>query len=180
MRQPFRLPRRFAMPATCALLLVLVASVAAAAPAGQPATPRGTAGRPMAPAFSLRDLDGKVVRLSDYRGKVVLVDFWATWCGPCRRALPHLKSLHARYGKKGFVILGLSVDHQGAGVVRDFVKKHGVTWPNVLADDAVLEAYDDVNVIPTAFLIDRSGRVAQRFTGYQTEERLETALRPLL
>ena len=147
-----------------------VASVAAIAPAA----------RPVAPAFALRDLEGKVVRLADYKGKVVLVDFWATWCGPCRRELPHLKALQDRFGKQGFVVLGISVDHQGQERVRSFVRKNGVSWPTLLADATVLADYGDVRAIPTKFVIDRQGRVAGRMLGYAPEKDLEAAIRPLL
>lgn len=163
-----------------ALLLLALACVTLACVARPPETPAADRPLPAAPDFALRDLDGKLVRLSDHRGKVVLVDFWATWCGPCRRELPHLQELHARYGPKGLVILGLSVDHQGPGVVRDFNRKHAIPWRTVMADETVLEAYGDVRSIPTAFLIDRKGRVAARLVGYQTRERLEQAIRPLL
>jgi peroxiredoxin len=143
---------------------------AAAAPAARPAAPDG----------ALRDLDGRVVRLADHRGKVVLVDFWATWCGPCRRELPHLKALQQRFGKQGLVVLGISVDHQGQDRVRSFVKRNGVTWPTLLADATVLADYGDVRAIPTKFVIDRQGRVAGRMLGYAAEKDLEAAIRPLL
>jgi len=154
--------------------------VAPVAPAAAPAAPVAPTARPVAPDFALRDLEGKVVRLADYKGKVVLVDFWATWCGPCRRELPHLKALQDRFGKQGFVVLGISVDHQGQERVRSFVRKNGVTWPTLLADATVLADYGDVRAIPTKFLIDRQGRVAGRLMGYATEKELEAAIRPLL
>ena len=161
-----------------AVALLLVAGLAAGPPAPAAASPR--AARPVAPAFALRDLEGKVVRLADYKGKVVLVDFWATWCGPCRRELPHLKALQDRFGRQGFVVLGISVDHQGQDRVRTFVKRNGVTWPTLLADATVLADYGDVRAIPTKFVIDRDGRVADRMLGYAAEKDLEAAIRPLL
>jgi cytochrome c biogenesis protein CcmG/thiol:disulfide interchange protein DsbE len=163
-----------------ALALLLVTGLAAGPEVPARATLAAPAQRPVAPAFALRDLEGKVVRLGDYRGRVVIVDFWATWCGPCRRELPHLKALHERYGKRGLVVLGISVDHQGTDVVRSFVRKHAVTWPTLMADEAVLAAYGDVRAIPTKFVIDRQGRIAGRMMGYVPEERLEAAVRPLL
>jgi peroxiredoxin len=136
--------------------------------------------RPVAPAFALVDLAGKPVRLVDYRGKVVLVDFWATWCGPCRKSVPHLKNLHARYAKQGFVILGLSVDHEGPQVVRDFVKKNAIPWTTALADEKTMEAFGGIRSVPTGFLVDRQGRIAERFQGNVPEATLETAIKPLL
>ena len=165
--------------ATLLLLLAVAGAPAAlAAPAGAPASTAKS--RPAAPDFTLKDLDGKVVRLSDYRGKVVLVDFWATWCGPCRRAIPHLKDVHARYAKKGFVILGLSVDHEGPQVVRDFVRKNAIPWTTALADEKAINAFGEIRFVPTAFLIDREGRIVERWQGLVAAERLEAAIKPLL
>ncbi len=163
---------------------MLATALTAGAPAATAATATAAAAagkpRPAAPEFTLRDLDGKAVRLSSYRGKVVFVDFWATWCGPCRRSIPHLKNLHARYGKKGFVILGLSVDHEGAGVVRDFVRKNAIPWTTALADEKTMDAFGEIRFVPTAFLIDKDGRIVERYQGLVAEEKLDAAIRPLL
>ncbi len=136
--------------------------------------------RPAAPDLVVRDLNGATVRLSALKGKVVLVDYWATWCGPCRMEIPHLKKLHAELGPKGLVILGLSVDHQGVEVVRRFVKKNALPWTTALADERALSAFGEVRAIPTAILIDREGRIAGRLVGYQDEARLRAAVKPLL
>ncbi len=173
------------LPWLFALWLILTTAAtpgATAAPAAHPAATPVTAGksRPPAPEFTLRDLDGKVVRLSAYRGKVVFVDFWATWCGPCRRAIPHLKNLHARYEKKGFVILGLSVDHEGPAVVRDFVRKNAIPWTTAVADEKTMDAFGEIRFVPTAFLVDKQGRIVERYQGLVGEEKLEAAIRPLL
>ena len=95
-----------------ALALVLaLPAVAAAEPKVITTKPAATKARPAAPDFALSGIDGKPLKLSDHRGKVVLVDFWATWCGPCRKAIPHLKNLEAKYGKQGFVILEIGRAH---------------------------------------------------------------------
>ncbi len=136
--------------------------------------------RAVAPDVVLADLDGKTLRLSDHRGKVVLVGFWATWCGPCRREVPSLKALEAAYASRGLVILGLSVDRGGEDLVRDFVREHGVTWQNAVADEAAIDAFGSVAVIPTTFIVDKDGKIAHRFTGLQSEAKLQAAIEPLL
>jgi cytochrome c biogenesis protein CcmG/thiol:disulfide interchange protein DsbE len=136
--------------------------------------------RVRAPEVALADLEGDTLRLSDHRGKVVLLGFWATWCGPCRREVPRLKTLQAEYASRGLVVLGLSVDREGADVVRAFVREHGVTWPNAVADEAVIASFGSVDAIPTTYVIDREGNIAHRFVGLQSEERLRDAIEPLL
>jgi peroxiredoxin len=190
---PTRLPRGTSSPVRVGVLLAAILATAAAwhagaattvapaAPAtGSTPTTKTTTSRPAAPDFRLVDLDGKPVQLSKLRGKVVLVDFWATWCGPCRMEIPHLKKLHERYAAKGLVILGLSVDHQGVEGVREFVRRQGIPWTTLMADEDVLADYGVVHSIPTAFIIDRQGRIAARFVGYKTEDELRAAVSPLL
>jgi thiol-disulfide isomerase/thioredoxin len=147
--------------------------------AGQ-APPAPATARPKAPEIVVRDLSGETVRLSSLKGKVVLIDYWATWCGPCRMEVPHFKKLHAELGPKGLVILGLSVDHQGAEVVRGFVKRNAIPWPTALADEKAVAAFGELRAIPTAIVIDREGRIAARLVGYQDESRLRAVLKPLL
>jgi peroxiredoxin len=139
------------------------------------------ADHPRAPEVVLADLDGGTLRLSDHRGKVVLLGFWATWCGPCRREIPRLQALQKAYASRGLVIVGLSVDREdGPEEVHEFVRANGMTWPNAIADDAVVQSFGSVEAIPTTFVIDREGRIAHRLVGLQSEERLRQLLEPLL
>ena len=128
------------------------------------------AGSP-APEFSLKDLSGGEVSLSRHRGHVVLLDFWATWCAPCRQSIPELVELQERYRRKGLVVLGVSLDDPRQ--VPDpsllaFKKKHRVNYPLLRADAGVVADYfKDGNVaIPTLFLIDRGGKIRDRIVGF--------------
>jgi peroxiredoxin len=123
----------------------------------------------MAPVFSLPDLDGKTVSLADFRGKVVLLDFWATWCDPCLEELPDLIKLQDRFKDRGFTIVGVSADLQGAKVVGPFAKKHGINYPILISGGDIPEAYP-VPGFPTAFLIDKQGKIYARYLGGQTVE----------
>lgn len=129
------------------------------------AAPPGAADTP-APAFSFRDLDGKTFKLQDYRGKPVMVDFWATWCAPCRASLPNLSALQERYRKEGLVVVGLSLDDLDAAQVRRFVDRMNLRFRVGLADEKVLDLYGPIRSIPTTFFIDRKGRVVRRVVGY--------------
>ncbi len=133
-----------------------------------------------APDFALTDLSGKMVRLSDFKGKIVLLDFWATWCGPCRREIPDLIRLQKEYADKGFTILGISVDGEGAAVVKPFARQFGINYPVVIASSRVTAAYGGIQAVPTAFLIDREGRILKTFVGGQGKADLEQAVRSAL
>ena len=126
------------------------------------------------------DLDGKPVKASDFEGKVVLLNFWATWCGPCRMEIPSLIELQRRHADRGLVVLGVSMDEGGPGAVRPFVKQAGVNYPVAMANDAVLKTFGGIEAIPTSFVIDRSGRIAAKHLGYADQAVLEASLQPLL
>jgi thiol-disulfide isomerase/thioredoxin len=133
-----------------------------------------------APHFSLMDLKGKKHELKDYLGKVVILDFWATWCGPCRMELPHLKELNKRYKGKGLEIIGVSLDAQGKEVVEPFVKKNEIDFVSLLGNAEVVKAYGNVRAIPTTFLIDRKGIVQKVYKGYQDIAVFEADIQKLL
>ena len=116
--------------------------------------------RHAAPDFALKDADGKTVHLSDYKGKVVLVDFWATWCGPCRIEIPWFMDLERTRKDKGFEVLGISMDDNGWEDVKPFLAQMKVNYRVVIGDDATTTAYGGVESLPTAFLIDKQGKIA--------------------
>lgn len=119
-------------------------------------------GKP-APAFALKTLDGKPVSLADYRGKVVLLDFWGTFCPPCVKALPELQALHARYGARGFAVIGMTVDER-LPMVKKATSQAKVTYPIVRATAAEWASYK-VNALPSLVLIGRDGKIVKRYGG---------------
>lgn len=122
------------------------------------------AGSRRAPALSLKDLSGKTVDLADYRGKPVLLNFWATWCDSCREEMPALEDLNRRRAAEGVVVLGVSLDEDAASVVPPFVREHGLTFPILIADRGVVSGYA-VRGLPTAYLIDADGLISRRWVG---------------
>jgi thiol-disulfide isomerase/thioredoxin len=126
-------------------------------------------GKP-APGFTLVDLDGKKVSLSDFKGKPVLVNFWATWCGPCKLEMPWFQEFGQKYASQGLVILGLAADDAGKTVIANTAKKSGVTYPILLADDKVEEAYGGVDYLPETFYVDRGGKVMLETAGITSED----------
>jgi peroxiredoxin len=115
--------------------------------------------------FTLPDVSGKSIRLADLRGNVVLVNFFATWCSPCRDEMPTLENVFRAYQNKGFVVLGVAGDSKGKEVVEPFVKKYGVTFPVVLDDENVVQRQYGVRGIPAVYLFDRHGKIATMYVG---------------
>jgi thiol-disulfide isomerase/thioredoxin len=132
-----------------------------------------------APPLTLPGLSGKPVSLSDFAGKVVLLDFWATWCEPCQEELPDLLRLQESYGNRGLVILGVSMDAGSKKVVEGYVRKNGVSYPILLADGRPVEGYRVIG-LPTAFLIDSSGRIVKRYLGPKSFKEVSVDLESLL
>ena len=115
-------------------------------------------GKP-APAFTLVDLDGKKVSLSDFKGKPVLVNLWATWCGPCKLEMPWFQEFSQKYAGQGLIILGVAADDAGKTVIASTARKLGVTYPILLKDDKIEEAYGGADYIPESFYVDRAGKI---------------------
>lgn len=142
--------------------------------------PTNPADRPVAPAWTAIDLNGKPLSSDSLRGSVYLIDFWATWCGPCVRMVPDLVELERRYRDQGFTIVGVSLDQDGPEVVRSFNERFQVSYPVVMADAAILQAFGDIDMIPTSFLIDREGRIVSRHVGAVPQSELDTEIRSLI
>jgi len=135
--------------------------------------------RRKAPPLKLPDIEGTMVSLSEFKGHVVLVDFWATWCVPCIKELPDLKGLYGKYKNKGFTILGVSVDLQGKEVVVPFIKKYQVPYPILLSQGKFIKGYDLIG-LPTAYLIDRQGKIVKEYIGFKQGPQVEKDLKSLL
>ena len=134
-----------------------------------------------APAFSLVSLDGKKVSLSDYKGRAVLVNFWATWCGPCKVEMPWFEEFQKQYAGQGLVILGLTADADaGKDEIAKVAQKSGVTYPILLADDKVEGAYGGVDVLPMSFYIDRNGVVVEETAGLGPKDEIEAHIKKAL
>jgi len=133
-----------------------------------------------APAWKLKDVDGKTVSSDEFRGKVVVLDFWATWCPPCRAEIPGYVELQKKYGADGLVVVGVSLDQGGPGVVKQFIASQKVDYQIVMGDDRIADAFGGVEMIPTTFIIDRSGIIRFRKVGLMPTAEFEAALRPIL
>ncbi len=117
--------------------------------------------------FTLDQFGGGIVSLAEQKGKVVLVDFWATWCGPCRVAIPHLVRMYNEYKDQGLVVLGISLD-QEKDVLPKFIKDNNITYPILYGNQQVAKAYE-VQGIPTLVIFDKKGKIAFREVGFSDE-----------
>jgi peroxiredoxin len=137
--------------------------------------------RPAKLDFTLRDVAGNEVRLADYSGHVIVLDFWATWCAPCRVAIPDLVELHERYRDRGFVVLGVSVNDPVARL-EPFVQELGMSYPVLIGDGRydLQEAFGPLLGFPTSFVITREGKICRQHTGLAPKTVLERAIASLL
>lgn len=134
---------------------------------------------PAAPQFTLTSLDGNTINLKDYRGKVVLLDFWATWCGPCRIEIPGFEQLQDKYGAQGLRIIGVSMD-DSPQPVRKFYQEFHMNYPVVMGNDKVGELYGGILGLPTSFLIGRDGRIYAKHVGLTAVSVFESEIKELL
>lgn len=129
-----------------------------------------------APDFALTNLSGQMVRLSGFKGKIILLDFWATWCPPCRKEIPDFIQLQKQYSGKDFTVLGVALDDEGASVVKPLVQKLGVNYPLVIGNTRVAAAYGGIQALPTAFLIGRNGKILNSFVGARDKSEWEQTI----
>lgn len=143
--------------------------------------PQPSAGTPkpgsVAPDFELKSLDGKNVKLSDYRGKAVLLNFWATWCGPCKLEMPWIVDLNKKYGPQGFVTLGVAMDDSSDADIAKFAKDMGVNYPILLGKESVGDLYGGTEFLPTTFYIGRDGKVVASNFGIKGADDIESNIK---
>jgi thiol-disulfide isomerase/thioredoxin len=133
-----------------------------------------------APAWTLPGVDGKAVSSDQFKGRVVVLDFWATWCPPCRAEIPGYIALQDKYAKDGLVIIGVSLDREGPAVVKRFMVDQKMNYPVVMGDDRIVGAFGGIEAIPTTFIIDRTGLIRHRKVGAMDEREFEAVLQPFL
>ena len=173
-------PARITRATVSAVLLTFVGFAAAADQPSVRAPLQSIKDRKPAPNFMLKDSSGKTVRLKDYRGKVVLLDFWATWCTGCKKEIPWFSELQRKYGEKGFAMVGVSLDEGGWNVLKPFLAENKVPYRMLLGDDPTAQRYGIQN-LPDTFLIDRQGRVAAAYmAGLVDKDDIEANIKALL
>jgi cytochrome c biogenesis protein CcmG/thiol:disulfide interchange protein DsbE len=133
-----------------------------------------------APDFTLESLDGKSVRLSDLRGKAVLLNFWATWCAPCKIEMPWFVELQSQYGSQGLQIVGVAMDDSSKEDIAKFAKEMGVNYPVLLGKEAVGDAYGGVPALPESFFIGRDGKIVDKIIGLKGRGEIEDSIKKAL
>ncbi|MBV8629531.1 MAG: redoxin domain-containing protein [Silvibacterium sp.] len=171
-------------------VIVLSKADAASAGADEPPPFKNPLENKQAPAFTLKDINGKKVSLADYKGKAVVVDFWATWCAPCKVEIPWLTKLHDQYASQGLVILGISEDDLDADdkaalfkekrEIAESAQKLGINYPVLIDDAKVAEPYGGVDQLPTTFYVDRSGKVVAATIGLVDRDEIEANIKKAL
>jgi peroxiredoxin len=134
----------------------------------------------VAPDFSLESLDGKTMRLSDLRGKAVLLNFWATWCGPCKIEMPWFVDLQNQYGSQGLQIVGVAMDDASKEDIGKFAKDMGVNYPILIGKESVGDQYGGVPALPESFLIGRDGKIVEKIIGLEGKAEIEDAIKKAL
>lgn len=185
--------RAFLVLTACAVIVYVLVSCSdkgpvpatnSEAPGASGAARPAVASAPLAPNFALQTLDNRTVTLDAYRGKIVVLNFWATWCPPCRYEIPDFIAAQKRYRDKGIEFIGIALDEDGREAVAPFVQEQGINYTVVLGEPKVLgkvvESYGGIQGIPTTFFIDREGRIQERVNGAIYGDDLETMLKQML
>ena len=162
-----------------ALPLVLLASACSSSKPAAAAKAGNKDSKP-APNFALPDAHGSTVKLTDFKGKVVILDFWATWCGPCKIEIPWFIEFQRKYKDQGFTVIGVSMDEGGWQTVRPFVEEFKMNYPVLIGNDETAQSFGGVDVLPTTFIIDKQGRIVATHMGLTSKDEFEKAIQSLL
>ena len=163
------------------VLVLMLAVTVVVVPARSSSSVSAVPTRKAAPALSLKDANGKSIRVSDYKGRVVLLDFWATWCTGCKLEIPWFMEFQNKYQSKGLSAIGVAVDEEGWRTVKTYLAEHPITYPIVLGNVDVLEKKFKLPAsLPVTVLIDRQGRIAQTHPGVIEREKFEADIQTLL
>ncbi len=136
--------------------------------------------RKPAPDFTLKDSMGRSFKLSDYKGKVVLLNFWATWCGPCKIEIPWFAEFEQKHKDQGFAVLGISMDEEGWEVVRPYLEKTRMNYRVAIGNDTMAQLYGGVDSLPTSFMVDRQGRIASVHVGLVSKSDYQNEITEML
>jgi peroxiredoxin len=156
---------RFQRAAAAAALAILLAGCSKLSRSPADAAVKSDKDRKPAPAFSLTDARGTPVSLAEYRGKVVLLNFWATWCGPCEVEIPGFSEVEQKYKDRDFAVLGVSFDDDGWKSVRPYIASHKINYRIMIGTEKMSQLYGGVDSLPTSFIVDRQGRIAAQHVG---------------
>ena len=130
--------------------------------------------------FALKDSTGATVHLSDFRGKVVLLNFWATWCAPCKIEIPWFQEFQGKYKDRNFAVLGVSMDEDGWDSVRPYMAQHKFNYPVVVGNDAVGKLFGEIDDLPTTFILDKDGHIVQKHVGLISKDKYEDEIASML
>ncbi|MEQ1947063.1 MAG: TlpA disulfide reductase family protein [Bryobacteraceae bacterium] len=166
--------------AATVLLLGCMRNPPAATQAPADSEIRAEAQRKPAPDFALKDVNGSPVKLSDYKGKVVLLNFWATWCGPCKLEIPWFMEFEQKYKDRDFAVLGVSFDDDGWKSVKPYITEHKLNYRVMIGSEEIGQLYGNVDALPTSFVIDRQGRIAAEHTGLVDKQDYQNEILKLL
>jgi len=130
--------------------------------------------------FNLPDLNGKIISLKDFSGKVLIVNFWATWCPPCEEEIPKLNQLHKRYKNEGLVVIGIALDKDSLNLVEPFVREKRIGYPILMGNEQVIRDMEDFSGVPTTLIVDQKGNIKKKYDGAFDKDDLEKILKELL
>jgi peroxiredoxin len=160
-------------------LMLLFGFSLARRPSPTEASSSGLTNRP-APDFTLQSLDGTTVHLSDYRGQAVVLNFWATWCGPCKIEMPWFVELQKQYGPQGLQLVGVAMDDASPKDIQSFAKEMGVNYPILVGKETVGQAYGGIPFMPETFYIDRNGKIVENAFGLKSKREIEDDMKKII